>query len=165
MHKTLNGLRVYIESTIPSYVVARPANDLLQSARQQMTKEWWELKSHTHELFTSQITLDEIAGGERAMALCRLEIMADIPVLDLTPAAAALTQHILGSGLLPAKTDSDAAHIALATVHQMDILLTWNCRHIANAEIQARLRRLMQTQGYALPTVCTLDELIGELYE
>ena len=66
-------MRIYIESTIPSYVVARPANDLLQSARQQMTKEWWELKSHTHELFTSQITLDEIAGGERAMANRRLE--------------------------------------------------------------------------------------------
>ena len=158
-------MRIYIESTIPSYVVARPAHDLFQIARQQMTKEWWDLKSHKHELFTSQITLDEIGCGEQAMALRRLEVMADIPVLDLTPAAAALTRHVLGSGLLPAKAESDAAHIALATVHKMDILLTWNCRHIANAEIQARLRRLVQMQAYELPTVCTLNEMIGELYE
>ena len=158
-------MRIYIESTIPSYVVARPARDLLQAARQQMTKDWWNLKRHKHELFTSQVTLDEIAGGERAMAQRRLAIMADIPVLDLTPDAATLTRHVLGSGLLPAKADSDAAHIALATVHKMDILLTWNCRHIANAAIQVRLRRVAQAGGYELPAVCTLDELIGELYE
>ena len=158
-------MRIYIESTIPSYVVARPAPDLLQSARQQMTKDWWDLKRHKHELFTSQITLDEIAGGDRAMAQRRLEIMADIPLLDLTPDAATLARHILGSGLLPAKADSDAAHIALATVHRMDILLTWNCWHIANAAIQIRLRRVVQARGHELPTVCTPDEMIGELYE
>jgi len=158
-------MRIYIESTIPSYVVARPARDLLQAARQQMTKDWWDLKRHTHELFTSQIVLDEVAVGERAMASRRLKIMAEIPVLDLTNEAAVLTRRILDFGLVPAKADADAAHIALATVHQMDILLTWNCRHIANVHIQARLRRLVEKAGYELPTVCTMDELIGELYE
>ena len=158
-------MRIYIESTIPSHLVARPARDLLQAARQQMTKDWWDLKRHNHELFTSQIVLDEIAEGERAMANHRLKIMSGIPMLDLTAEAADLTRRILDSGLVPAKADADAAHIALATVHQMDILLTWNCRHIANVEIQARLRRLVEANGYVLPTVCTMDELIGELYE
>ncbi len=158
-------MRIYIESTIPSYVAARPARDLLQAARQQMTSDWWELKRHNHELFTSQIVLDEIGSGERAMASRRLKIMAGIPVLDLTTDAAMLTRQILDSGLVPAKADADAAHIALATVHQMDILLTWNCRHIANVEIQARLRRLVETKGQELPTICTMDEMTGELYE
>jgi hypothetical protein len=158
-------MRIYIESTIPSYVVARPARDLVQSARQEMTRDWWNLKRDRHELFSSQVTPDEIAEGEAAMAQRRLEIMADIPILDLTAEVATLTHHILNSGLLPAKAESDAAHIALATVHQMDILLTWNCRHIANAAIQSRLRRAVQARGYELPEVCTLDELIGELYE
>jgi predicted nucleic acid-binding protein len=158
-------MRIYIESTIPSYVVARPARDLLQAARQQMTRDWWELKRHNYELFTSQIVLDEIASGERTMANRRLKIMAEIPVLDLTTGAATLTRQILDSGLVPAKAEADAAHIALATVHQMDILLTWNCRHIANVEIQARLRRLVKTKGHELPTICTMDEMIGELYE
>jgi hypothetical protein len=158
-------MRIYIESTIPSYVVARPARDLLQAARQQTTKDWWDLKRDEHELFTSQVVLDEIASGEPVMAQQRLELMAQIQLLDLADDANALTKAILGSGLLPAEADRDAAHIALATVHEMDILLTWNCRHIANAAIQARLRRLAGTSGFALPLLCTPDELTGELYE
>jgi hypothetical protein len=158
-------MRIYIESTIPSYVVARPAQDLLQAAHQQLTKDWWDLKRAQHELFTSQVVLDEIAGGETAMAQHRLKAMAQIKLLDLTDEANALTKDILVSGLLPARADRDAAHIALATVHEMDILLSWNCRHIANATIQARLRRLVERSGFALPVLCTPDELTGELYE
>ena len=89
-----------------------------------------------HEFFTSQVVLDEIAGGDAEMARQRLELVAQIKLLDLTDDAKALTKDILGSGVLPADADRDAAHIALATVHEMDILLSWNCRHIANAAIQ-----------------------------
>ena len=158
-------MRIYIESTIPSYIVARPARDLLQAARQQLTRDWWDLQRKRHELFISQVVLDEIGSGEAAMARQRLELVAQIKLLDLTNEANALTKQILGSGLLPADADRDAAHIALATVHEMEILLSWNCRHIANAAIQARLRRLAEKAGFALPVLCTPDELAGELYE
>ena len=158
-------MRIYIESTIPSYVVARPARDLLQAARQQLTKVWWDLKRAWHELFTSQVLLDEIASGESAMAQQRLDEMAQIKLLDLTDEANSLTKDILASGLLPAEADRDAAHIALPTVHEMDILLSWNCRHIANAAIQARLRRLVEKSGFALPVLCTPEELAGADYE
>jgi hypothetical protein len=158
-------MRIYIETTIPSYIVARPARDLLQAARQQLTRDWWELKRQQHELFTSQVVLDEIAGGEPAMAQQRIAIMAGIPVLLSTTDAESFTQRVLDSGLLPADADRDAAHIALATVHKMDILLSWNCRHIANAAIQSRLRRLAAEAGMTLPLLCTLDELTGELYD
>ena len=158
-------MRIYIETTIPSYVVARPARDLLQAGRQQLTRDWWDLKRQEHELFTSQIVLDEIAAGETAMAQKRLELMADVTLVDLTDEAEAITKEILGSGLLPSDADRDAAHIALATVHKMDILLSWNCRHIANAAIQSRLRRLATGAGLTLPLLCTLDELTGELYD
>ena len=159
------AMRIYLESTIPSYVVARPARDLLQAARQLLTRDWWDLQREKHELFTSQIVLDEITDGEPAMAQQRLDVMAQIKLLDLTDEANALTKDILASGLLPADADRDAAHIALATVHEMDILLSWNCRHIANAAIQARLRRLVEKSGFTLPVLCTPDELTGELYE
>jgi hypothetical protein len=99
------------------------------------------------------------------MAKRRLESMVRIKLLDLTDKAKALTKSVLASGLLPADADRDAAHIALATVHRMDILLSRNCRHIANAAIQGRLRRLMEESGLALPVLCTPDELTGELYE
>ena len=158
-------MRIYIESTIPSYVVARPARDLLQAARQQTSKDWWELKRHQHELFTSQIVLAEISSGETEMAKQRLETLAGIPVRRVNEQAENLTLEILGSGLLPADADRDAGHIALATVYEMDILLSWNCRHIANAAIQARLRKLAAKSGLTLPVLCTPDELTGELYE
>jgi hypothetical protein len=158
-------MRIYIESTIPSYVVARPARDLLQAARQQLTRDWWDFQREKHELYTSQVVLDEISSGEAAMARQRIELMAEITLLDLTDEANALTQRILGSGLLPATADRDAAHIALATVHGMDILLTWNCRHIANASIVGRLRRWVEKQGHTLPEIYTPDELMGINYE
>ena len=158
-------MRIYIESTIPSYVVARPARDLLQAARQQLTKDWWDLKRATHELFTSQVVLDEITSGEAAMARQRLTVMAGITLLRSTDEAETLTQRILDSGLLPPDADRDAAHNALATCHEMAILLSWNCRYIGNAAIQSRLRRLAEKSGFALPVLCTPDELIGELYE
>jgi hypothetical protein len=158
-------VRIYIESTIPSYLVARPARDLLQAARQQTSKDWWDLKRHNHELFTSQIVLHEIASGEAEMAKQRLATLAGIPVLPGNQEAENLTLKILDSGLLPAAADRDAAHIALATIYEMDILLSWNCRHIANASIQARLRKLAEKSGLTLPVLCTPDELTGELYE
>ena len=155
-------MRIYIESTIPSYVVARPARDLLQAARQQLTRDWWDLKREHHELFTSQVVLDEISDGEAAMARQRLKLMRGIPLLEPTAAANELGRGILHSGLLPATADGDAAHIALATVHGLDILLTWNCRHIANVVIQQRLRRLAEQSGYTLPSLATPEEFMND---
>ena len=154
-------MRIYIESTIPSYVVARPARDLLQAARQQLTRDWWDLQREQHELFTSQVVLDEIAAGERAMAERRLELMAGLSLLISTPDIETLADDVLKSGLLPATADGDAAHIALATAYGMDILLTWNCRHIANAAIVGRLRKLVAERGYTLPEIYTPEELFG----
>ena len=88
-------MRIHIESTIPSYVVARPARDLLQAARQQLTRDWWDLQRGKYELFTTQIVLDEIANGEATMALRRIELMAQIKLLDLTDEAKALAKGIL----------------------------------------------------------------------
>src|SRR5207247_1878238 len=153
-------MRIYIESTIPSYVVARPARDLLQAARQQLTRDWWDLKREQHGLFISQVVLDEIAGGEAAMAKQRVALVGGIPVVRATHEVEALTQGILDSGVLPPDADRDAAHIALATVHEMDILLTWNCRHIANVFIQAKLRKLADVAGYNLTVICTPEELL-----
>ena len=154
-------MRIYIESTIPSYVVARPARDLLQAARQQLSRDWWDLQREKHELFTSQTVHDEIAAGERAMAERRLELMAGLALLISTPDVETLAAGVLQSGLLPVTADGDAAHIALATAYGMDILLTWNCRHIANAAIVGRLRKLVAKQGYLLPEIYTPEELLG----
>ena len=158
-------MRIYIESTIPSYVVARPARDLLQAARQQITRDWWDLQRDKHELFTSQVVLDEIAFGEKAMAQLRLELLQGVPLLQVTDTVKEFARKVLSSGLLPVTADRDAVHIALASAYQMDILLSWNCRHIANAAIQARLRKLADAAGLTLPVICTPEELMENDYE
>ncbi len=153
-------MRIYIESTIPSYVVARPARDLLQAARQQLTRDWWDLKRHKHELFTSQVVLGEIGFGEKPMAKRRLETMHGLPLLQAIDEVKEFAGKILASGLLPATADRDATHIALASAYEMDILLTWNYRHIANATIEQRLRNLATAAGFTLPVICTPEELM-----
>jgi hypothetical protein len=120
------------------------------------------LRRDRHELFTSQVVLDEIADGEAVMASQRLQLLRGVPLLELAAEANELGRDILLSGLLPASADGDAAHIALATVHEMDILLTWNCRHIANAAIQQRLRRLAEKHGYTLPSLATPEEAMSD---
>ena len=109
---------------------ARP-RDLLQAARQQLTRDWWDLKRHKHELFTSQVVLGEIGFGEKPMAKRRLETMHGLPLLQAIDEVKEFAGKILASGLLPATADRDATHIALASAYEMDILLTWNYRHIA----------------------------------
>ena len=158
-------MRIYIESTIPSYVVARPARDLLQAARQQITRDWWDLRRGKHKLFASQLVLDEIAFGEKTMAQLRLDLLQGVPLLQTTDGVKGFARKILASGLLPATADRDAAHIALASAYEMDILLSWNCRHIANAALQAGLRRLAEAAGFTLPVICTPEELMDDNHE
>jgi hypothetical protein len=104
-----------------------------------------------------------VAAGEATMARRRLKLLRDIPLLELSAAANRLGRDILLSGLLPVSADGDAAHIAVATVHRMDILLTWNCRHIANVALQHRLRRLVEGKGFNLPALATPEEFMGDL--
>lgn len=154
-------MRVYVESTIPSYVTARPARDVVQAARQLLTKEWWDLHRVRHELFISQIVLDEIGVGDPEMVTERLNLVRSLPLLDLTQDALDLASEFLKSGALPKDAERDAAHIALATVHNLDILLTWNCRHIANAAIQPKLRSISADHGLTLPQLCSPESMLG----
>ncbi len=142
--------------------MARPSRDSIKAMRQQLTKDWWERKRKRHELFTSPVVLDEIRIGDSEMAQQRLSLMAGISLLHGNEESEKLTRHILDSRVLPVGEDRDAAHIALATIYKMDILLSWNCKHIANPFIQADLRRLALDFGLTLPVLCTPTEASGE---
>lgn len=151
----------YIETTIPSYYVARPSTSLLQAARQSNTCAWWDAGCSGFDLFVSQETLDETGKGESAMADDRLALIRDLPVLEVSETAAALTKTLLAKGLVPTKAASDAIHIAVASVHAMDYLVTWNFKHIANPFIRNRLRDVVCESGFRLPVICTPEELLN----
>lgn len=154
--------RVYIETTIPSYLAARPSRDLLQTARQQLTYTWWNNMRQNYDLCISEIVLEEAASGDAAAARRRLPFLQNLPLLDLTETVSDVAKAIMGSGLLPQEAARDAIHIAVSSVHGIDILLTWNCRHIANAAIRKEFRTIVAACGCELPTLCTPEELLGD---
>ncbi len=154
--------RIYIETTIPSYLTARPNRDIIQMARQQLARDWWDSERHNYDFCVSQIVLDEVAAGDEDAVQRRMAVIADLPLLDLTLDVDELAEKIMKSGLLPEGASRDAVHIAVACVHNVDFLLTWNCRHIANATILKDLQHIIVDAGYEMPVICTPEELIGD---
>ena len=154
--------RIYIETTIPSYLTARPGRDIVQAARQQLTREWWDVERRNYDLCISQIVLDEVAAGDAEAAQRRMAVIDTLPLLDLTFEVDGLAETIMQSGLLPVSASRDAVHIAVTAVHQVHFLLTWNCRHIANATIFRDLQHVIMSAGYDVPVICTPEELLGD---
>jgi hypothetical protein len=153
---------IYIETSILGYLTARPSRDLVVAANIQITREWWDTRRHSFQLYSSQAVVEETSQGDADMAAQRLEIIRDFILLDLDQSVLNLAEQFLERSSLPAKADIDAIHIAAATIHNMDYLLTWNCKHIANAQIQRKLAEISLDFGYELPILCTPYELLGD---
>ena len=153
--------KVYIETTIVSYLTARPGRDLIIAAHQQLTQEWWENRRLSFDLYASQLVIQESSAGDAVMAQKRLEVLDQIPLLDINQESIALAGALVKKGPIPEKAAVDALHIAIATVHGMDYLLTWNCKHIANAEMQTAVTAVCRAAGYEPPVICTPEELLG----
>jgi hypothetical protein len=152
--------KLYLESTIPSYYVARPSRELVTAAHQQITRDWWTRRANDFDLRISQVVLDEVGTGDSTMARARLKLIEDIPVLDLSDTAIEPAEALMQTGPLPSKAGRDALHIALSAVHGIHFLLTWNCTHIANAEMFDKVRRVCERHGVSVPVMCTPDELM-----
>jgi PIN domain len=153
--------RVYIETTIPSYLAARSSRDLLIAAHQQITREWWDHRRFEFDLCISALVLQECEAGDARLAERRLDVVEGITVLPIASEASELAKAFVSGGPLPHEAAADALHLALATVYSCDYLLTWNCKHLANAEIQRPAGALAATRGWELPVVCTPEELMG----
>jgi predicted nucleic acid-binding protein len=153
---------VYLETTFISYLVALPARDLVIAAHQQITRDWWQQCHGQFRLVISQVVLDEISVGDESEARKRLELVEPLEVLAASPAAEALAAAIIAAGALPQKAVRDAAHIAVATAHGVQYMLTWNCKQLANAQVVRRIARTCGEHGFAMPAICTPEELFEE---
>jgi predicted nucleic acid-binding protein len=153
---------VYIETSIVGYLTARWTKNLILAANIEVTRDWWESRRSAFTLYISQVVLDEIARGDTEIAAQRLDILSRLPLVELNKAVQDLSAQFLTRSNLPPKASDDAVHIAAATVHGMDYLLTWNCKHIANAQIQRKLAEISLDFGYQLPIICTPYELLGD---
>ena len=152
---------IYVETTVISYLVSRPSRDIVIAAHQQVTSEWWTNRRNEFECFISQVVIDEIQGGDPLAAERRIQEVRDFRVLEATVEAEHLTQAIIDAGVIPIKAVGDAAHIAIATVNEMDYLLTWNCKHLANAQLIRKVSMICIGEGFNMPVICTPEELMG----
>ncbi len=150
----------YIETTVPSYYVARTSLNLLQASRQANTRVWWDSGCSGFDIFTSLEVIDEATEGDQEMVRMRLALLEQATRLEITDEVGLLAQKLVTCGLIPTKAASDAIHIAVASVHNMDYLVTWNFKHIANPFIRNRLRKVAHEFGFELPVLCSPDELL-----
>ena len=153
--------RAYLETTVISYLTALPSRDLVLAAHQQVTRDWWSTRD-AFQLYVSQFVVDEASAGDAAGAARRVAVLRDLTLLDLTSAATLLAGELVRRGGVPAKAKTDALHIAVASVHGMDYLVSWNCTHIANATMRGRIEGICRGAGFDPPVICTPIELVKE---
>lgn len=151
---------VYIETSIVSYLTARPSRDVRAAACQNITAEWWDNRRSDFDIFSSEIVVAEASRGNSEAARRRLSALDGIPELRISKEAKSLARAMLKDGSLPPKAEIDALHIAVAAVNGIDYLLTWNCAHIANAVMRPRIEQACRENGFEPPVICTPSELL-----
>ena len=156
---------VYLETTIPSYITGWLSSDLVTAAHQGVTQAWWDRHRKDYDLHISVAVLDEARAGDPEAAQRRLELLKNIPTIEITDQMVVLSRQLAAELPLPTSADVDALHIAVAAVGGMDYLLTWNLKHIGNATLRKRIDSICRSQGYDPPIICTPHELMGEWQE
>jgi hypothetical protein len=146
---------VYIETTIISYLRQKPSPQVVTAARQLLTHRWWNEERSNYELVVSQYVIDEASGGDPTRAADRLATLDGIPLLPHDPEIPRIAAAIVSLGVLPPKAQVDALHIATVAHHRIQYLLTWNCKHIANAKILPRIHAVLEDLEIPIPIICT----------
>ena len=151
---------VYIETTIVGHIAGRIHPNPMVAARQQMTRDWWRDEAVRYEVFISQVVLEECSQGDPSAAAERLEVVKDIDLLEASDDVDDLADILISERAVPVSEPRDAFHIAIAAVNGVDYLLTWNCKHIANATLRSRIEKVCRDAGFEPPIICTPEELV-----
>ena len=154
--------KIYIETSVISYLTARPARTIIGAAHQQITQDWWERARGNYDLLISELVVRECSAGDPEAVQRRLEALFGIPLLDIDPQVRNIATGLVAEGCVPPNVFEDALHIAIAAVHNVDFILTWNFKHIANPNLQERIARYLAQRGAVIPFICSPQELLGE---
>ncbi|MEI7696375.1 MAG: type II toxin-antitoxin system VapC family toxin [Chlorobium sp.] len=152
---------VYLESSVISYLTSRPNRDVIIAGRQAITLDWWENQRHQFELRISVLVEEEISKGDSSAAQQRFEKVADIESLLISDEAIRIADLLLAEKVVPKGSEEEALHIGIAASQGVDFLLTWNFKHINNAETKNAITRLVESAGYVCPQLCSPEELGG----
>lgn len=152
--------KLYVETTIPSYLTARRSRDARLAADQETTVEGWRDHRSKYTMFPSAAVLREASAGAEVFSRARLDALCDLPQLADTAESDALAEHLILAGIIPLTAAPDAVHLAIASVHGMDFLLTWNCKHIHNPHLERRIAAACRDMGFVIPVICTPADLM-----
>ena len=155
--------RVYLETTVVSYLTARPARDVVIAGHQQSTRDWWEVASEKFELVISELVREEAGAGDPDAVRARLTLLASLALLDATEEAQELAERLVSASAVPEAATRDAAHIAIAAANGIEYLVTWNFRHIANAVTRPQIESVCRQAGFESPVICTPEELMENI--
>jgi predicted nucleic acid-binding protein len=154
--------RVYVETTVVSYLAARLSSNPVLAGRQALTREWWDHRRAAFDLAISELVVDEAQSGDPEIAARRMKYLAGVPSLAVSPDAVSLADALVDQGPIPREYLEDALHIAVCAVNGIDFLVTWNCKHLANAALRDRIEDVVEDYGYRCPLICTPEELMEE---
>jgi predicted nucleic acid-binding protein len=154
--------KVYIETSIVSYLTGRRSRDLVIAAHQELTRQWWEERAGQFVLVISELVQQEAARGDPEASRIRITALDGIDILRVNDEAVSLAERLVSAELIPKESAADAFHIALAAVHGIDYLLTWNCKHLANASRRSRIEAFIKDAGFISSVICTPEELMED---
>jgi PIN domain len=152
--------KVYVETSVLSYLVARPSRDAVTAGRQVITRRWWKTERDKYSLLISEAVEAECERGDPEAVELRRELLGEVSLFPVDERILELARLLVVPGAIPEKAGLDAVHIAVAAVAECDFLLTWNFRHIANVRIRRNVERILEGHGYTKTTICTPDELV-----
>lgn len=153
--------RAYIETSVISYLSAKPSSDLIVAGHQRITIDWWNTAAESLDLVASELVFQEVSAGNEAAAQLRILALEGLELLETTLEAVELAEMLVKSAGIPKKAAEDALHIAVCATNGIEFLVTWNCRHIANATLRANIERVCRAAGYEPPIICTPEEMAG----
>jgi len=155
-------IKVYVETSVISYFVARPSRDVVIAGHQQATHDFWTKIGRDFEPFASALVIAESGKGDAEQAAKRLQAVNSFHVSRTTPDAERLADRIIAGGGIPKEHPEDALHVALAALGGVDFLVTWNFSHINNPFTRMMIRQIVQNEGYICPEIVSPDELVGD---
>jgi hypothetical protein len=153
--------KVYIETSIPSFYHEN-RTDAAAMARKDWTRQWWDNYRYQFELFSSIAVIEELQNGEYFKKDDCLSLMANIQLLPIESEIAEITDAYIKHKIMPNNPVGDALHLAITSYYKCDYLLTWNCKHIANANKFQHIRQINVLLGLFTPNLITPLELLGE---
>jgi hypothetical protein len=154
--------RLYVETSVISFLTSRETRDLIVTARQQITRKWWEFVPVRYEAFISPYVIDEISQGDKAAAARRIKTVESLELLSVSREMETLSNEYFHKMVIPEKARYDSLHLACAVISGMDIIVSWNFKHIANPNTRRVLREINDKHGLVTPEISTPEEMMGD---